>query len=232
MHCPTIDEITAATLALLPRGRAWQNNEGGPMPGYDAAFAPSGFQNNAFATSSKAKSILWHYWRSYAQVMHYLTTRLCELREEFWCSTINETRPEWMIEYGLPDECDPFPDLCTKVTAIGGTRCDYYAEVAARVGWKIECDERNVFCGSRTGRRMLSGRARTGRVSNPSQLRLVVYLNESPAYSGELGKPALSGRFRSGRRPTCGPPLTPLKCLMSRVVHAEIQITYEGKNGS
>jgi hypothetical protein len=30
-----------------------------------------------------------------------------------------------MAEYGLPDGCDPFPDLCTKVAAIGGTRCEY-----------------------------------------------------------------------------------------------------------
>lgn len=229
MHCPTLEEITTATLALLPRGRAWQTNEGGPQPGYDAAFAPSGFQNDAFATSSKRISVLWQYWRAYAVVLHYLTQRLCALREEFWCSTINETRDEWMVEYGLPDECDPFPDLCTKVTAIGGTRCEYYAEVAARMGWAIECIERMVFCGSRAGCSR-AGKARAGRVFGAAQLQLVVHLNSSPAYTGGRSLPALAGRFRAGRKQTCGPDISPLQCLMSRVVHAEIQILYEGRH--
>lgn len=229
MRCPTLPEIMEATLALLPRGRAWQTNEGGPQPGYDAAFG-LGFQTDAFATTSKRKSILWHYWYAHAMVVHFLTQRACALREEFWCSTINETRPEWMIEYGLPDACDPFPDLCTKVTAIGGTRCEYYAEVAARMGWTIECSEAREFCGSRAGC-ALAGRARAGRVINTSQLKVIVHLGSSPAYSGgNTGLPALAGRFRAGRRHICGPNYSPLRCLMSRVVHAEIQIVYEGHN--
>lgn len=201
------------------------------MPGYDIAFQPGGFQTDAFATKAKKKSILWHYWRSYAQVMHYLTERACALREEFWCSTVNETRPEWMVEYGLPDDCDPFPDLCTKVTAIGGTRCEYYAQVAARMGWTIECYELNVFCGTLMGNARM-GNIRHGTIAGRAQLRVKVYLNESPAYEeGTNMEPILMGRFRMGRRAGCGPNINPLRCLMSRVVHAEIQIIYEGQNG-
>ena len=226
-RCPTLEEITEATLALLPRGRAWQTNEGGPQPGRDVAFAPTAFQETAFATTGQRISILWRYWRSYAVVLHYLTQRLCALREEFWCQTVNETRDEWMTEYGLPDACDPFPDLCTKVAAIGGTRCEYYAEVAARMGWSIECGEAIVFCGSIAGR-ALAGRARAGRTMGTAQLRVIVHLDSSPAYTGGRSLPALAGRFRAGRRHSCGPDISPLQCLMSRVVHAEIKIVYEG----
>ena len=126
MRCPTLDDTTSALLALLPRGRAWQTNEGVPMPGQEIGFAPPGFNNDAFSTVETKPSIIWQYWRSVAVVFQYATERLCALRQEFWCQSASETRDEWMVEYGLPDACDPFPDLCTKVAAIGGTRCEYY----------------------------------------------------------------------------------------------------------
>lgn len=230
-HCPTLEEVTTSTLALLPRGRAWQTNEGGPQPGRDAAFAPQAFQDTAFATTGRKKSVLWHYWRSYAAVLYYLNQRLCALREEFWCSTVNETRDEWLVEYGLPDACDPFPDLCTKVTAIGGTRCEYYAQVAARMGWSIECLEGMAFCGSRAGFAR-AGRAKAGTIIGRAMLKVIVHLDESPSYSGGRALPSLAGRFRAGRKQSCGPDISPLRCLMSRVVHAEIQIVYEGKHAN
>lgn len=232
MHCPTLEEITSSTLALLPRGRAWQTNEGGPRRGFRGGFSGGAFNENAFATEDRDESVLWQYWRSFAVVMHYLTQRLCDLREEFWCSTINETRDEWMTEYGLPDACDPFPDLCTKVTALGGTRCEYYAEVAARSGWSITCSESIVFCGSRAGHsKALAGRARAGSTLGKATLRIIVNIGASDAYSTTKRFLApLAGRFRAGRRHSCGPDLTPLKCIMSRIVHAEILTLYEVTN--
>lgn len=229
MHCPTLEEITQATLALLPRGRAWQTNEGGPQPGRDIAFAPTAFQETAFATTGQRVSILWRYWRSYAVVLHYLTQRLCALREEFWCQTINETRDEWMVEYGLPDECDPFPDLCTKVAAIGGTRCEYYALIASRVGWSIECLEAIESCGARAGKGR-AGKARAGGIKPAAVLQVRVHLGSSPSYSGGRATKPRAGKLRAGRRLSCGPNLSPLMCLMSRVVHAELEIVYTTDN--
>lgn len=228
-HCPTLEQITAATLALLPRGRAWQTNEGGPQPGYDVAFAPTAFQDDAFATKGAQISVLWQYWRSYAVVVHYLTQRLCALREEFWCQTVAETRDEWMTEYGLPDACDPFPDLCTKVSAIGGTRCEYYAEIAARLGWGIECLDTIIHCGSLAGRG-LAGKAKSGSAMTAAKLRVLVHLQSSTAYHAGRNVRPLAGRLRAGRRMSCGPDISPLECLMSRVVHAEIEIVYETSN--
>jgi uncharacterized protein YmfQ (DUF2313 family) len=230
MRCPTLDEITSACLALLPRGRAWQTHEGEPMPGYEVAFNPQAFNKEAFVTTRRKPSILWQYWRAFAIVMDYLTQRACALREEFWCQSVNETRDAWMYEYGLPDECDPFPDLCTKVAAIGGTRCEYYQSIAARAGWSIDCLEQVVFCGSRAGRG-LAGRARAGTSANLATLRIRVFLNDSEAIK-PTGRylPSIAGRMRAGRRQTCGPDLTPLKCLLSRIVHAEIQLLFEVSN--
>lgn len=210
MRCPTLDDVTAATLALLPRGRAWQTNEGSPS----------------------TDGVLYQYWRSFAVVMEYLTQRLCDLRLEFWCQSVNETRDEWMTEYGLPDACDPFPDLCTKVAAIGGTRCEYYAEVAARSGWTIACQENFATCGSHVGF-SLAGKARAGATLNSATLTIIIFINQSEAMA-HVGRylPSLAGRMCAGRRLTCGPDIEPLRCILSRIVHAEITQLYEVNNGS
>jgi hypothetical protein len=228
MFCPTLDEITTAVLSLLPRGRAWQTNDGLPRPGQEIAFNPKAFANNgAFPTTQESSSILWQYWRSFAVVMFYLTQRLCALRLEFWCQTADETRDEWMTEYGLPDDCEPFPDLCTKVAAIGGTRCEYYAAVAARMGWTIECVEQTVFCGSRAGK-ALAGKAKAGVLLGAATLKIIVHLNSSPAYTGPRIRSSRAGRMRAGQRLSCGAlALIPLQCLLSRIIHAEILTIYE-----
>lgn len=227
--CPTLDEVTEATLKLLPRGRAWQTHEGLPPRTMDAAFNPDSFNNHVFSTQTDAGSVLWQYWRSFAEMLHFFYLRLCALRMEFWCHSLVETRDDWMKEYGLPDPCDPFPDLCTKVSAIGGTRCEYYAEVAARQGWTIECEETLRRCG-RTAGCLRAGR-RVSSVRGRAELRIVVYLDQSPAWQPKRRfLPALAGRLRAGRRLTCGPSLAPLQCLLSRVIHAEILTIYEVRN--
>jgi hypothetical protein len=202
------------------------------MPGKEIGFAPNAFNNDAFSTEEGKPSIIWSYWRAFAQVMKYLSDRACALRQEFWCQSISETRDAWMYEYGLPDDCDPFPDLCTKVAAIGGTRCEYYAQIAARSGWSVTCLENVVSCGSRAGYSR-AGKARAGATIGLSVLRVIVFLEASPALAPR-GRYLASraGRMRAGRRLTCGPDLTPLICVLSRVVHAELLLTFEVNNGS
>jgi hypothetical protein len=227
MHCPTLDEVTDEVISALPRGRAWQNNDGGPYPGAEIGFNPGAFDGDAFATVQRDPSWLWNYWRAFAVALQFFKQRMCDLRQEFWCQSIVEARDGWMKEYGLPDACDPFPDLCQKVQAVGGTRCDYYAQVAAQSGWSISCIELISFCGSRAGCSR-AGRARAGRTMGIAELRIVVFLNESTALAN-VGRnlPPLAGRFRAGRRHSCGPDLTPLKCIMARIVHAHVQTTFE-----
>jgi hypothetical protein len=227
MYCPSLDDVTSAVLKLLPRGRAWQTNEGLPMPGEEVGFNPTAYDSEAFSTVRTTPSIIWQYWRSFAVVLQYATQRLCDLRLEFWCQSVNETRDGWLKEYGLPDACDPFPDLCTKVAAIGGTNCDYYSQIAARSGWSISCSEALITCGSRAGF-VRAGRARAGRTVGQAQLRVTVFQTESPSLaSAGRNLPPMAGRFRACRRASCGPDLSPLLCILARIVHAEIQIIVE-----
>lgn len=230
--CPTEPQIRDQILALLPRGRAWQTNEGGPIKGWEPAFDANSFNPNAFQTTRRKFSVLWQYWAAFASVVYFLHQRLCALRMEFWCATKTETLDQWMVEYGLPDACDPFPDLCTKVSALGGTRCEYYAAVAARGGWSIECFY-GRWCGTLPGQAgAMAGRFQPGR-RGFAQMFIRVDLANSPAYQGPLGPEApRCFTLRAGRPLRCPPdPFNPdisaLECLMARVVHAEIQIVYE-----
>lgn len=231
LRCPTQEELAAQALALLPRGRAWQSNDGGPEPFYDPTFQADFVQDDAFQTKGRKGSILFRFWSAVAQAFHYLHERACALRFEFWCATQSETLDLWMREYGLPDPCDPFPDLCTKVAAIGGTRCDYYAMIAARAGWRIECLDVSRSCNAaRAGCVRTGCGARVGR-SFPAKAEFIVrvLLNESPSYVAAVRRRPLAGRMRAGQRMTCPAPIliTPLKCLLDRVVHAHNQIVYE-----
>lgn len=224
-RCPTKADILNVAIALLPRGRAWQTEEGGPQPGTERAFNPRAFNEDAFSVQNRKPSILRLFWQSVADTLAFLTQRLCALRLEFWCATHSETDDAWMAEYGLPDDCDPFPDLCTKVAAIGGTRCEYYASIAARSGWSISCVDYFLSCGIRSGCGR-AGYAKPGRRA-AAQLKIIVDLNNSVAYTGTFHATPMAGRMKSGRRLACGPDLSPLECLLGRVVHAEIQIVYE-----
>lgn len=227
LRCPSKQECLAAILALLPKGRAWQSHEGGPLSGIDRGFSPDAFNRGAFSTKARPASVLMQFWAAVAEVVAFVNQRFCDLRLEFWCATQVETRDLWMREYGLPDECDPFPDLCSKVSAIGGSRCEYYAAVAARAGWAIACTDGFNSCGTLVGsRHSLAGRQRPGR-RRAAKLLIQVFLAESPAFTGVAHKPARAGRLRAGRRLGCEPNLNGLQCLLARIVHAEVQLDYE-----
>ena len=161
--CPTADEITPQLLALLPRGRAWSTHDGGPHPGTPA----------------------YGFWYSVASVWEWVNGRICALAEEFTCGRQSETHDVWMEEYGLPDGCDPFPDLCTKVAAIGGTRCEYYVAIAARAGWAISCSDTNSGCGGKAGRAR-AGCSQSGRNPKSGTIVIRIDLAHSPAFQGTL----------------------------------------------
>jgi hypothetical protein len=228
LRCPTLQESIDATLKLLPRGRAWQSNEGGPQPFHDAPFDPSAFDPATFDATTIPGTILYRFWAAVGAVRNYLEARLCALRLEFWCATQTETNDQWMREYGLPDSCDPFPDLCTKVAALGGARCDYFASVAARSGWTIACSDLIYRCAGVPAGRALAGRARAGAAPRSlCKLEIIVYLGLSKAYSGPLHRRPLAGRLLAGQRLACLPDLTPLQCVLERIVPAHMTIDYQ-----
>src|SRR5262245_49399073 len=129
--CPTLEQCRDALLKLLPLGRAWQSHEGGPRARLVSEFEDDDFEVEGFdADGDQTGSILWQFCAAIAHLFYFANTRLCELREEFWCASHKETHDEWMAEYGLPDACDPWPDLCAKVAALGGATCAYLQAVA------------------------------------------------------------------------------------------------------
>jgi hypothetical protein len=226
-RCPTKADLYGVAIALLPRGRAWQTHEGGPVPGEEIGFDPGGFAANGYSATYRKPSILGQFFQAVAEHFEYLHQRLCALRLEFWCATESETNDLWLREYGLPDACDPYPDLCTKVAAIGGTNCAYYQLIAARGGWSIDCVDAVNNCGSQVGSpTAMAGRARPGRRQG-AVLKIVVHLGSSSGFTGLLHQEPQAGRLKAGRQLGCGPDYSPLECLLGRVVHAEIQITYE-----
>jgi len=87
----------------------------------------------------KRLTVLQQYWAAFAEVLEYLHQRACALLDEMFCATTTELRQEWGIDYGYPDPCEPWDALCEKVRAQGGATCAYLAELAARLGYTIEC---------------------------------------------------------------------------------------------
>lgn len=200
--CPTQDELIPQLLALLPRGRAWGTQDGGPQP----------------------MSELWKFWYAVAGVWAWVHKLICELALEFFCDTANFTLDLWNEEYGLPDGCDPFPNLCAKVAALGGCTCDYYASIAATLGWSILCPP-TTPCSLPAG--CIEAGMVPGGGNSTGVLQVFVDLENSPAFSGSaqtIG--AVAGFLEAGMPVYCGPDLTALDCLLQRIVHAEVQIVY------
>lgn len=140
----TIDEHLQIVQQSLPRGRIWNRTPDSTMS---------------------------TYWRSFAETVKYLEDRACDLIEEYYCDTANETLDTWAKQYGIdaPIQIDPTDPcvkvgytqediqsyyssvLCSRVAAQGGGDCPYFTEVALALGWVVVCEdtssEAHVVCG-------------------------------------------------------------------------------------
>lgn len=197
--CPTQEDILPQLLALLPRGRAWRTSEGGPQPG----------------------TTLHRFWNAVAAVLAFSNQRICDLKREFFCATASETLDLWNAEYGLPDACDPFADLCAKVAAVGGVTCGYYEAVAASIGWSIACPLDDI---PTTGC-IETGMAGGGPSPN-GELLFLVTLATSPAYTAGQNIGPVTGYYETGMPITCLPDLTALDCVLQRIAPAHATIAY------
>ncbi|HEY1942793.1 MAG TPA: hypothetical protein VGH40_11780 [Roseiarcus sp.] len=202
--CPSQEEIVSQLLLELPRGRAWSTHDGLPQPG----------------------TTIWAFFNALANVWAWVNQRICALKLEFFCATANETMDLWMAEYGLPDGCDPFPDLCAKVAAIGGNQCEYYQTVAARAGWSISCGRDGSDCGALAGA-ALAGLAVTGGSPAAATLLITVSLSLSSAYGGLYRTPPFAGLMQAGMPLACAPDISPLQCLLARITRAHCALIYQ-----
>jgi uncharacterized protein YmfQ (DUF2313 family) len=233
--CPTEADILPQLLAMLPRGRAWGNNDGAQTSGVRIGF-----------------------WTVVAHLLAYINRRICDLREEFFCATAKETLDVWDAEYGLPDNCEPFPNLCAKVAALGGTICSYYQQICAASGWTIQCFTADNACGarfggarfganvgavastiSRFGSSRFSQKIGCGALAGSSgaprfgameacALMIIVITRSSPSYTPPTSYLPRFAQWRFGQRLGCGEPnILGVQCLIERIAPAHAVIKYE-----
>lgn len=183
--CPTVDELIPQYLSLLPRGRAW--GEGGP--------------------DREPGGIIYGFVWFLAILMAAYHAAICALLPEFWCFSANVTFPTWLEEYGLPDECDPFPDPCAKILASGGPTCENLVALAALTGTTITC------------------------AAGPEPSSILITIQPPPGYepppdNGKAHGRRLAGCYLAGQEIDCVSSNEGLNCLLERVVHAHVKIFY------
>lgn len=121
-ECLSTEAHAQALAALRPRGDAWRNSGADDLAG----------------------SIMGQFFDALGAPHAAMNARLCALIDEFFCSTAVETLDLWALEYGLPDGCDPFADVCEKVNAVGDTTPEYVIAAAQKRGWSITIDRKSV----------------------------------------------------------------------------------------
>lgn len=202
--CLSKAEWTEALAAIRPRGEAWRNGDFDGLSG----------------------SVMGQFFAGTAARFAAADARLCDLTDEFFCSTAVETRDLWMLEYGLPDGCDPFADVCEKVNAVGDTTPEYVTAAALRRGWSIAIAESFIIAsqdacyGPRCYGAAIYG-ARQGVL-----WAVTVNLAASPAYQAVAGRPPLYGVHLYGDLLNCLPDIEPLRCLIRRIAPAHADLTF------
>jgi uncharacterized protein YmfQ (DUF2313 family) len=120
MH--TQDQYTEAFIKLMPRGRLFDLDPGSNF--YDLIFA---------------LMVLFEDFDG----------RIDAFINEMYPDTASEMLPEWLRDYGIPDECTQPDettaelrlDLLTKYTALGGQSRAYFIALAATLGYTITITE-------------------------------------------------------------------------------------------
>lgn len=203
LFCPTDSDVSASAAALRPRGDAWRNG------GHDGI----------------AGSVMGQFFDGLGAAAGPSHRRLCDLVNEFFCSTAVETTDLWQIEHGLPDACGPFLDACAKAGAVGDSTAEYAIVAAAARGWAISIDEEWVtgvedctvglgLCGT-----MICG-ASTG-----VKWKVAVDTANSPSFvATDLAEP-LAGLMLAGDALNCEADIEPLKCLVRLIApaHADLE---------
>lgn len=191
--------------AYRPRGDAWRHGGHDDLEG----------------------SVMGQVFAGFGAAFGPTERRLCALVDEFFCSSAIETRDLWALEYGVPDGCDPFADICEKVNAVGDTVPAYAEAAALRRGWSIAIGQE--FVTKVQSCRM--GRGRMGTLimgaAEGVTWRIVVNLAASPAYVAADRRKPLMGRMLMAYAFDCGPDIEPLACLIRRIAPGHADLVFE-----
>lgn len=117
-YCPDRDECFQMFMSLLPRGLAWQDGGG---------------------IVAREDSVLQSFWYAIAGPWTDLESAICSQFNELFASTADGDLDLWFAEYGMLEGIDPFGlNLRAKVAATGGTRIEYYQDLAVALGWSTQ----------------------------------------------------------------------------------------------
>lgn len=226
--CPSLAESIQATAALLPTGAAWPANDGGGTVARFLAWLAG--LGGAVPARWPVGYVQAGWVASVGSVRNWAETRFCALADEFFCASARETLDAWNAEYGLPDGCDPFPNLCAKVSAFGQPRCDDWVSLAATLGWEIECIDAHQGAGSQCGIAQC-GTAQCGTGIQATVVNITVLLSQSPAYLVPAAVPSIAGRMECGfRLGGGGVDISSLTCTFDRIVPAHLTVNYNTVN--
>lgn len=127
-----------------------------------------------------------------------------------------------MAQYGLPDGCDPYPDLCVKVAAIGGATCAWISERAAAAGWDVEC--LSGECGAECDLDECDC-AEAAPSSRNGRLMLLVSAG-SPSLPTLAGTNTEADALEASQDITCVADIGALRCLIDRIAPAHLVVDY------
>lgn len=203
--CPTQEQMLAAVMALVPRGRAWQTSP--------------------FASAED--TVQRRFWAALADIAFQGNSRLCVLVNEFFCETASETLDLWALEYGLPDACDPFADLCAKVDALGDTTPDYAEAAALLRGWSVSIEQQFITA-SMSGYAGLgmAGASTVGAEQGVTWL-VTIDTDSSPAFEGVGEGIPYAGLMMAGEAMACTPDIDSLECVLRRIAPAQVDLVFQ-----
>lgn len=233
-RCPTKQEYLEQLLTLLPRGRAWQSHESATsaivdrFPDVAAECGELQCGDGQLGTPGLVieRTTMAAYWAAYAEVCEYFSQRACKLLDEFFCQTIDETEDWWADDYGFPDPCDPWDDLCEKVAALGGATCEYLTWAAARRGWTIDCRDCSSSDVAEVGCIFVGQGLELCADCDANTVIITIDVLNSPAFTEAPYRPGLAGNARAGCTVLCEPSPQQIECLIERIKPAHVDVIY------
>lgn len=211
--CPGKWDIWRQLLRSLPWGRAWQTHADETWPGFEEP-------------DVSLLTPMQQYWAAFAEVLAYFHEEACGLLDEMFCATSNKTLADWFLDLGYPGTCEAYDNHCEKFVDDGGARCEDLVAAAARRGWVIDCRDCNGLATARA--ECATAECAMDVVCPSGELWITIYSSESEAFVSPSKPKARADCVRADcTRVDCDPDTSALECIIDRIRHAHLKVTYE-----
>ena len=204
----TDPESAFSLAAIRPRGDAWRNG----------------------ASDELAGSVMGGFFDALGDSFGPVYRRFADLIDEYFCSSASETLDWWAIEYGLPDGCDPFAEVCEKVGAVGDSLPAYAVAIAAARGWSIRIEQEFIIASQDACYGPACYGAQIYGAQQGVLWRITVDLPNSPTYSEALSRQPLFGMQLYGDSFSCAADIESLRCFVRRVAPAHADLIFITQN--